>query len=49
MIKKTNRFWIAVLLLGWAFDFLFWGHTPGINFAIFVLVLLIDRYYPAFL
>jgi hypothetical protein len=40
MIKKTNRFWIAVLLLGWAFDFLFWGHTPGVNFAIFVLLVL---------
>jgi hypothetical protein len=40
MIKKTNRFWIAVLLLGWAFDFLFWGHTPGVNFAIFVILAL---------
>ncbi len=40
MLKHTNRFWIAVLLLGWAFDFLFWGHTPGVNFAIFVLAVL---------
>jgi hypothetical protein len=36
MLKNTNRFWIAVLLLGWAFDFLFWGHEPGISFAIYV-------------
>ena len=40
MIKHTTRFWIVVLLLGWAFDFLFWGHTPGVNFSIFVLVVL---------
>ena len=40
MIKHSNRFWISVLLLGWAFDFLFWGHTPGVNFAIFVLAVL---------
>lgn len=40
MIKKANRFWMAVLLLGWAFDFLFWGLTPGVNFAIFVLAVL---------
>jgi hypothetical protein len=40
MIKKTNLLWIAVLLLGWAFDFLFWGHTPGVNFSIFVLLVL---------
>lgn len=40
MIKHSNRLWISVLLLGWVFDFLFWGHTPGVNFAIFVLVLL---------
>jgi len=40
MLKHTNRFWIAVLFLGWAFDFLFWGHTPGINFAIFIIVVL---------
>jgi hypothetical protein len=40
MFKHPNRFWILVLLLGWAFDFLFWGHAPGINFAIFVILTL---------
>jgi hypothetical protein len=40
MLKHSNRLWIAVILLGWAFDFLFWGHTPGINFAIYVIVVL---------
>jgi hypothetical protein len=32
--------WWAVVLLGWAFDFLFWGHEPGISFAIYVLLTL---------
>jgi hypothetical protein len=40
MFKHSNRLWIAVLFLGWVFDFLFWGHAPGINFAIFVSVVL---------
>ncbi len=40
MLKHPNRFWIAVLLLGWVFDFLFWGHMPGVNFAIFVILTL---------
>ena len=35
---KTNpiRFWAIVILLGWAFDFLFWDKPGGINFAIYV-------------
>jgi hypothetical protein len=35
---KTNptRFWMIVILLGWAFDFLFWKKPGGINFAIYV-------------
>jgi hypothetical protein len=39
---KTNptRFWIIVILLGWAFDFLFWQKPPGVNFAIFVFLCL---------
>jgi len=40
MLKHSNRLWIAVILLGWTFDFLFWGHTPGVNFAIYVIVVL---------
>jgi hypothetical protein len=39
---KTNptRFWWTVIALGFAFDFLFWGKTPGINFALYVLLCL---------
>jgi hypothetical protein len=40
MLKHPNRFWIVVLVLGWAFDFLFWKQMPGINFAIFVILTL---------
>lgn len=35
---KANpiRLWSIVILLGWAFDFLFWEKPLGINFAIYV-------------
>jgi hypothetical protein len=36
MKTNPNRFWILVILLGWAFDFLFWKKPLGINFAIFL-------------
>ncbi len=39
-MKRTNILWIAALALGWLFDFLFWKHAPGINFAIYVLLCL---------
>src|SRR5689334_19869536 len=35
MKNNPNKLWIAVIALGWAFDFLFWEHEPGVNFAIF--------------
>lgn len=38
MKANTNRFWVIVILLGWAFDFLFWEKPLGINFAIYVLL-----------
>ena len=40
-MKRTNLLWITVLVLGWLFDILFWGHAPGINFAIYVVLCLI--------
>ncbi len=39
-MKRTNILWIAALALGWLFDFLFWKHTPGINFAIYTVLCL---------
>ena len=41
MQNNPNRFWIIVILLGWAFDFLFWQKPLGINFTIFVALCLI--------
>lgn len=36
MSKHAARFWIVVLLLGWAFNFLFFQQSLGANFPIFV-------------
>ncbi len=41
MKTNPNRFWTIVILLGWAFDFLFWKKPIGINFAIYVTVCLV--------
>jgi len=38
---NPNRFWAVVILLGWAFDFLFWKNPLGINFAIFLTLVLL--------
>lgn len=35
MNKQPYRLLIIVLLLGWAFDFLFWKKSAGVNFSIF--------------
>ena len=40
MKSNPNRFWWVVFALGWAFDFLFWEKSPGINIAIYVLLCL---------
>jgi hypothetical protein len=39
-MKRTNILWIVALVLGWLFDFLFWKHSAGINFAIYALLCL---------
>ena len=38
---NPNRFWAIVILLGWAFDFLFWKKPLGINLAIFLVLVLL--------
>lgn len=41
MKTNPNRFWFIVILLGWAFDFLFWEKPGlGINFPLFVALCL---------
>jgi hypothetical protein len=39
-MKRTNILWIVALALGWLFDFLFWKHAQGINFAIYAVMVL---------
>jgi len=34
-MKRINILWVVALALGWLFDFLFWKHAQGINFAIY--------------
>jgi hypothetical protein len=45
MQANPNRFWIAVILLGWSFDFLFWKKPFGLNFFIFVTLCLVTGMY----
>ena len=40
MKSNPNRFWAAVILLGWVFDFLFWEELLGVNFALFIALCL---------
>ena len=40
MKAAHNRFWFLVILLGWAFDFLFWKKPAGINFFLYVILCL---------
>ena len=44
-MKQPNRLWITALVLGWAFDFLFWKHLPGISFAIYVVLCLAGGFF----
>ena len=39
-MKRINMLWIVPLVLGWLFDFLFWRHAPGINFALYAVLCL---------
>jgi len=41
MKNNPNRFYLIVILLGWAFDFLFWKKpAPGVNFFLYVALCL---------
>jgi len=41
MRKNPNLLWIAVIVLGWLFDFLFWKQAFGVNFGIFIVLCLL--------
>jgi len=45
MKANPNRFWFIVILLGWAFDFLFWKKPAGINFFVYVMLCLVTGIY----
>jgi len=45
MKKFPTQSWLIVLLLGWLFDWLFWGQNPGISFAIYVLATLLAGFF----
>ena len=45
MKTNPNRFWLLVILLGWAFDFLFWEKPAGINFFLWVMLCLVTGFY----
>lgn len=44
-INKPNRLWLLVLALGLVFDFLFWDHPIGVNYAIFSILCLVGGLY----
>jgi hypothetical protein len=45
MLKRLKHLVPIVLLLGWAFNILFWNSQPGINFAIFTGLCLAGGFY----
>ena len=54
-LKRPTLLWVIALLLGWAFDFLFWKQSIGLNFALFLalslligfLLLYLEEYKPS--
>ncbi|MBT7070296.1 MAG: DUF4173 domain-containing protein [Anaerolineae bacterium] len=45
MLKNPKRFFIVLLLLAWTFDFLFWESPVGVNFVLFLELVLIGAGY----
>lgn len=43
--KRSTLLAVIALLLGWGFDFLFWDHSVGVNFAIFMSLCLLGGFY----
>lgn len=44
MKQHSRLVWLAVLVLGWLLDFLFWKQAPGINFAIYAGLCLVGGF-----
>lgn len=45
VVKNPGRLLLVVLVLGWAFDFLFWKQRVGVNFPIFLAVCVLGGVY----
>jgi hypothetical protein len=45
MNKNPGKFWIVVLVLGFIFQYLFWGQSTGINFSIFITLALAGGFF----
>lgn len=44
MKKNPNLLWISALILGWLFDFLFWGQSLGVNFTIYAAICILGGF-----
>ncbi len=40
MVKNRSTLWYGALIVGWAFDILYWKKPPGISFFIHLVLLL---------
>ncbi|MFN2281351.1 MAG: DUF4153 domain-containing protein [Anaerolineales bacterium] len=40
MVKNRSTLWVAALVVGWAFDILYWNKPPGISFLVHTVLLL---------
>ncbi|MEJ2758218.1 MAG: hypothetical protein P8046_07010, partial [Anaerolineales bacterium] len=40
MVKNRSTLWVAALVVGWAFDILYWNKPPGISFLVHTILLL---------
>ena len=40
MVKHRSTLWYGALIVGWAFDILYWQKPPGISFAVHIILLL---------
>ena len=45
MVKNRSTLWYSALLVGWAFDILYWEKPIGISFAVHLLLLLVGLFY----
>ena len=45
MLKNPKHFFVVLLFIAWAFDFLFWESSTGVNFVLFLELVLIGAGY----